>query len=191
MFSELARALVKKAIESGAIEAADEEIYFFGAKMFFSQSLHLGTFILMAVYANLLWEGLCFFFAYMGIRINAGGWHAPSNLICFCSSTLTNLLVLLLLFYTPLHLCVSLGLLFCMLSVLVIRKYAPVENPLVPMDEVEKKVYRARSLYGTALICTLALGAVVGNLPRFAYSLGLALLTESALLLICILQRRE
>ena len=191
MFSALARTLVKKAIQSGAIEAADEEIYFFGAKMFFSQSLHLGTFILMAVYTNALWEGLCFFFSYMGIRINAGGWHAPSNLICFCSSTLTNLFVLLLLSHTPLHLCVPLALFFCLLSVLVIRKYAPVENPIVPMDAIEQKVYRARSLYATTLICAFALGAVLGGLPRFAYSFGLALLTESALLLICVLQRHK
>lgn len=92
--------------------------------------------------------GILFELSYCILRVYAGGYHAPTKLICTWLSYIGIFLFLLLIFYLPLgSIAVHTLLAVSIFSVIL---FSPVESKNKPLSNREKQVYRRNSLLITA-----------------------------------------
>lgn len=88
--------------------------------------------------------GILFEVSYCILRVYAGGYHAPTKLICTWLSYISMFLFFILIFFLPLgsiamHMLLS-------AAILIVVFFSPVESKNKPLSNREKQVYRRNSL---------------------------------------------
>lgn len=187
---KLIQTIMEQFIRRDLIQTEDKEIYAFGLKMIFTQSLHLAVFLVLSFWFSLIPEGLCFFLAFTLVRIQAGGYHAVSNARCFVSSTLTDIAVLIVIKYTPLSAQPAAALFLAALALPVILKYAPMDHIDSPLDPAAHQVYRKRTLKALAAVTALLAICLLLGAGHFSFALAIGLFTEAVLLLLGLILNR-
>lgn len=149
--------IVQKLISRQLVEPADAAIYAFGIRTMIIQSMHFIIIVVLGILTNALWENLLFLFAFLILRVNAGGYHAPTNLLCYLITFVTDLAVLLLIIFFPAAQYTTYIIIIALAAAAVLFRLAPVENEQKLLDTVESSVYYRR----TVIITLLLLAAIV------------------------------
>lgn len=156
MLGRLSQRFADKLVAFGIISESDIEIYVFGFYQIVMLLLNVVTTLILGVAFRLIVPCIILNIAYIFIRISAGGYHADTSVKCYIYSTL--MIAVLLSVIKWIHIINAVLASMLILSVIVIIIFAPVETENNPLDEVEKKVYRKRSLIVLSieiLICLL------------------------------------
>ncbi|MCM1508446.1 MAG: accessory gene regulator B family protein [Ruminococcus flavefaciens] len=144
MFDNIAVHIVDKLIEYNTINSDDRDIYKFGINQIFTTLLNFTTIILIGLVIDSVKEAVFFFTAFIPLRIFAGGFHSRTPLRCYIYSSIITVAVLLAMRYINIPL-----LIYCLIyivSSVIILFFAPVEDINKPLDDLEKKVYKNRTV---------------------------------------------
>ena len=144
MFRGVSAKLTEKLISLKTIDYDDREIYEFGIQHIFITLLNLITVLIIGFLLQSTKEALVFIVAFVPLRIFAGGFHFSTPTKCYIFSSCFVAAVLLAMRYysIPLHI-------YCLLygmAGIVILVFSPVEDKNKPLDPIEKKVYRKRTI---------------------------------------------
>lgn len=144
MFRGVSAKLTEKLISLKTIDSDDREIYEFGIQHIFITLLNLITVLIIGFLLQSTKEALVFIVAFVPLRIFAGGFHFSTPTKCYIFSSCFVAAVLLAMRYYSIPL-----LIYCLLygmAGIVILVFSPVEDKNKPLDPIEKKVYRKRTI---------------------------------------------
>lgn len=157
MFVKVAEKLADSLEENEIIKHDDRELYVYGLDQGFSIILNIITTLLIGLIFNTFFQLVVFMAAYIPLRSFAGGYHAKTPLRCYIFS------IIMLVF-------VSWGMknlvfrdvvnyVVLAISAFIIFVLSPVEDKNKPLDKIELKVYRKRTLLillAELIICVLS-----------------------------------
>lgn len=190
-FERLIEKIVHCLVIRSMISIEEREIYLFGIRTMFIQILHMLIIIIMGFYLGLVLESIFFLFSYMPLRVNAGGYHAPNNKLCFGITIIMDLVVLTVIKFMPLSWIPSFSIVISLLFIPFIVKFAPVENTKKLLDVEEKNIYAKRTkriLSGIFVGMCLFLFL---NEDRIVLVLALSILAASSMIFASLLQNMK
>lgn len=144
MLGRLSQRFAGKQVDFGIISESDIEIYVFGFYQIVMLLLNVVTTLILGVAFRLIVPCIILNIAYIVIRKSAGGYHADSPVKCYIYSTL--MIAVLLSVIKWIHIPNTVLASMLVISGIVIVILAPVETENNSLDEIEKKVYRKRSM---------------------------------------------
>lgn len=172
-------AIVNRLISRHLVNPADAAIYAFGIRSFIIQFLHFLIVVGLSLLADAFWENMLFLFAFLILRVNAGGYHAPTNLLCYLITFITDLVVLMLILYFPAaqYPLITVG--TAAIAAVILFKLAPVENEHKLLDTVESVVYYRRTVIITLLKLGIICTAFYFGFTKLTFILTLSLAVTS------------
>lgn len=193
MFDRLSQMITEKLITQKIIPDDQEELYSFGFNQGITMILNIITTLAIGFLLGEVLNSILFLAAYIPLRNYAGGYHAPTPLKCYLSSIgiMSAVLIMIKLidgldpnFKTSL---LGLGrnstfVVAFLLGAFVCALYAPQEDKNKPLDELEKKVYKRRTLIVLGAEAVLATLGYFWFRPAFEV-ICFACLTESVMIM--------
>ena len=191
MFNKAANQIAESIVKHGGANTADKDIHIFGAQQGLVMLLNIITFAVIGLLVGVFWQVAIFTCAYISLRVYTGGYHAPTPLKCYLSSTVMILVVALMmrLVDVPGYITIIV-LVICGLTIMLM---APVDTENKPLDEDEKIVYKRRAVTLGPLQISIALICLYFGLTIVAASIFWAMISVVTLMtleVILKLQRR-
>ena len=146
MFVRLSKRIVRHCCKG---EGSDEnELYIFGVNQFLNMLLNILTALFIGILFGETLQIVLFMLAYIPLRSYAGGWHSRTPLRCYIFSVI----MLIAVSVSMKNLSGAEWIYYFILAaaVLVVLILAPVEDRNKPLDEIEHKVYKRRTVIITA-----------------------------------------
>lgn len=145
MFAKLSDSITKSLAESGRIEAENVALCQYGVKQLLTILLNWITTLAIGWAFGMIWESILFTAAYIPLRSYAGGFHAKTPVRCYLYSIFMIIAVLMVLRFVPeQNICDGIA---YFISSVIFWRLAPVEDQNKPLDEIEKKVFRRRTIF--------------------------------------------
>lgn len=140
----------------GYVDNFNEEVITYGLQRITELLIDIfGALLCGAIMGN-FFVGFIFEFAYIPLRVYAGGYHASNKKKCKYISWGSMVGCMTIIFYVPLSVFVQHFLI--VLSILCVVKLSPVESANKPLSKREKQMFRKRSvliMFGEVLIYCL------------------------------------
>ncbi len=155
MFHRISVKITDKLISLKTINSVDRDIYEYGVQHILITLLNITTVIIIGIVLNAVIEAIAFITAFIPLRIFAGGFHFSTPIKCYIFSSCFVAAVLLAMRYVNISILIY-CLLYC-LAIVIILILSPVEDVNKPLDQVEKKVYRKRTIIVLGTECGLIL----------------------------------
>ena len=155
LLARLAVKIVNNLVHSGVIKEEDAEIYIYGIKQILTSVLNVSSALIIGLIFGVFPEIAVFMAAYIPLRSFAGGYHAKTPLSCYVFSVIMLIVVSIGLKY--LHLADWVYYAVLVAATLVVLVLFPVEDRNKPLDEIEQKVYKRRTILIAAVELTLAM----------------------------------
>lgn len=164
MFAKLANFITIKLLNHNLINVEQYEICRFGIQQGATMMLNAVTIISIGVILNEIWQAVLFMLFYVPLRSNAGGYHAKTALRCYFYSIVIMIAVLLAIKYLILSNFICIIMLIFSSGVILIL--SPVEDKNKLLDDVERVVYRKRTLIITVLEILVFLMCLIFELDK-------------------------
>lgn len=176
-------AIMKKLINSGYVKEDDTETVRFGLELTIMKTITTMFMLITAAILKSLIAVIVFLAFYMLLRNCCGGYHSSSRIGCFIISVimLATVIAVSKLLHDPARLYVSA--LFSSTGAIIITIFAPTETPTKPFDDIERKVFRRRSLIATAIAIAIAAVTAVFRLYMPLLSVSSAIFVTAVLLI--------
>ncbi|MHC1746879.1 MAG: accessory gene regulator B family protein [Cellulosilyticaceae bacterium] len=174
--------IVASFIDNEVIRSEDEELYTYGLQQGFLMVLNIATTIIIGVAMGMLWESIIFMVAYIPFRSYAGGYHAKTQLRCYCVSVLLvagALLGIRLITWTS-----FISLIVTLTSGIIIFFLAPVEDSNKPLDQIEVKVYKKRTRIIFFFEASMLIFLILLGQQQFATCIVMAIAVLSGMLIL-------
>lgn len=155
LLARLAGKIVNNLVHSGVIKEEDAEIYIYGINQILTSVLSVSSALIIGLIFGVFPEIAVFMAAYIPLRSFAGGYHAKTPLSCYVFSVIMLIVVSIGLKY--LHLADWVYYAVLVAATLVVLVLFPVEDRNKPLDEIEQKVYKRRTILIAAVELTLAM----------------------------------
>ena len=155
LLARLAGKIVNNLVHSGVIKEEDAEIYIYGINQILTSVLNVSSALIIGLIFGVFPEIAVFMAAYIPLRSFAGGYHAKTPLSCYVFSVIMLIVVSIGLKY--LHLADWVYYAVLVAATLVVLVLFPVEDRNKPLDEIEQKVYKRRTILIAAAELTLAM----------------------------------
>ncbi len=155
LLARLAVKIVNDLVHSGVIKEEDAEIYIYGINQILTSVLNVSSALIIGLIFGVFPEIAVFMAAYIPLRSFAGGYHAKTPLSCYVFSVIMLIVVSIGLKY--LHLADWVYYAVLVAATLVVLVLSPVEDRNKPLDEIEQKVYKRRTILIAAVELTLAM----------------------------------
>lgn len=188
MIAELSNRIVDRLVTRGNIPCEEKEIYQYGAELLLSDFVNFSLILLLGAAFGRIGTSILFLISFVPIRRFTGGYHASSHLRCRTAMIATFLLLLLTSYLFPVDKPIQVFLINAA-SVLVIARFAPIENPNKPLSDESIRINRQRAIQSSLLV-----GIVSLTMYALHYAAGIVLsltLSIIALLMIIEVQKRE
>lgn len=150
MLKPLSRTLVNSAIKNGIAKQQEAEEYIFGINVFLTIVVNIASALLIGIIMGMPFEIALFIFVFKMLRKYVGGSHSKTALRCYITSCITYVIALMLIKYCPSHGAVVTTITF--ICYIVICLISPVEAENKPLDDLEKKVYKRRSIVSISIV---------------------------------------
>ena len=183
MFTKVAVKITANLERENVIASEDRELYVFGIQQGLTMILNFATMIIVGLVIGVFWHILVFAFAYMPLRSFAGGYHAKTPLRCYVASTAMVVFVAVsarIVIYSSL-LMVALPIL-ALVCATVILILAPLGSENKPLDDIELKVYKKKTLYVCAIEITILFVLLVLGIQFVALGIQFALIATFMLI---------
>lgn len=155
LLARLAGKIGNNLVHSGVIKEEDAEIYIYGINQILVSVLNVSSALIIGLIFGVFPEIAVFMAAYIPLRSFAGGYHAITPLRCYVFSVIMLIVVSIGLKY--LHIAEWIYYAVLVAATLVVLVLAPVEDRNKPLDEIEHKVYKRRTVIITAAELIIAL----------------------------------
>lgn len=131
-------------VRSGVVKEEDAEVYIYGINQIMAYVFNVSSSLIIGLIFGVTFEIIIFMAAYIPLRTFAGGYHAKTPLRCYIFSVI----MLIIVSIGMKHLSPADWVYYAVLaaSVFVILVLSPVEDQNKPLDEVEHKVYKRRTM---------------------------------------------
>lgn len=187
MLEQLSKKFAVKLVNAGIIPESDAEIYVYGFFQTVMLILNIVTTLLLGFAFGLIIPCILLNLAYIPLRINAGGYHSDNPVKCYINSTIMISVLLAIIKWIPVHW--SATFILILVSSITVWFLAPVETDNNPLDELEHRVYRKRSVIILIIEFIAVLLLLIFSRERTAATVALGLFTEALMLLIGTLKR--
>ena len=144
LLARLAGKIGNNLVHSGVIKEEDAEIYIYGINQILTSVLNVSSALIIGLIFGMFSEIAVFMAAYIPLRSFAGGYHAKTPLRCYVFSVIMLIVVSIGLKYLHIADCVYYAVLVA--ATLVVLVLSPVEDRNKPLDEIEQKVYKKRTM---------------------------------------------
>lgn len=144
MFKALSKRWVGSAVRKEIIKADDAEDYTYGLNTFLTTLANVLSALAIGLLTHMLVEIAVFIIVYKCIRKYVGGSHAKNAARCYISSCIIYAAVLAAIRYWPFSETVTV--MMTVVSAAVMYVTAPVEAEKKPLDDIERKVFKRRSV---------------------------------------------
>lgn len=144
LLARLAGKIGNNLVHSGVIKEEDAEIYIYGINQILTYVLNVSSALIIGLIFDVFTEVAVFMAAYIPLRSFAGGYHAKTPLRCYVFSVIMLIVVSIGLKY--LHLADWVYYAVLVAATLVVLVLSPVEDRNKPLDEIEQKVYKKRTM---------------------------------------------
>lgn len=182
MLEKLSDKFAEKLIQTGVISESDADVYSFGFFQTVMLILNVITTLILGLAFQLFIPCIVLNLSYIPIRICAGGHHADSPLKCYVYSAVDIIILLSILKWIPMHFSVTLILIIT--AGVIIFILSPVETENNPLDEMERQVYRKRTLFVLAIeIVVYVFLFIFFRYSQSLSAISLGLFTEALMLL--------
>ncbi len=151
--------LVGTFVEKGHCKEDEKELIIYGLQSAIELFAGILTTIIIGTFLGLFLECIVFLISFWAIRSYSGGFHCKSASICYFASCFTITLTLLLVKFLPELYMTGFSFSLLIVSIPVLLKFAPLETPAKPLDEVERKYFRKKAtlhlVVESVVICVL------------------------------------
>lgn len=172
MFTSLTEKAVNYLIYKNVIDNDHQEIYRYGLGQIFSTTLNILTTLLLGIIFGEIYQSLIFVFAFMILRTYSGGYHAKTPIRCYFLTTISIAAGLSAMKFILINKFIYLGLLI--LSSLIIITLSPIGTANKPLDEIEKIIYKKKTIIVWCIESCVALLFIVFNTTEIHSSIVLA-----------------
>lgn len=153
--ARLSRKIGNNLVQSDIVKEEDAEIYIYGINQILVFVLNVSSALIIGLIFGVFPEIAVFMAAYIPLRSFAGGYHAKTPLSCYVFSVIMLIVVSIGLKY--LHIADWVYYAVLVAATLVVLVLSPVEDSNKPLDEIEHKVYKRRTILIAAVELTLAM----------------------------------
>lgn len=180
----IAERLIGKMIEYNIIDKEDMEIYLFGLNGLLLKLCHYSSYLLIAIFFREVLNFLFFFFAFLLLRKNAGGYHAKTKMGCYIVSCLA--IIVAILSIKKFSMIESIAILYIILFVadIIVFLLAPLGNRNRELDMDEMRLFRKGTITILIMENSLFLVFMQINKEQYAVSISLAIIFQAVILLI-------
>ena len=156
MIEDIANLMIDRLFRKEVIAEEDLEIYQYGIINILEYIFNIVPAIIISIVLREWWQGILFTVVFASLRTYAGGYHATTMRKCFVLSmgVFTTSLLVMKYLDIPNFICWSL----LIISDIIIIFLTPVEAINKSIDEVERKLYRRKSII---IVCVETVAAVV------------------------------
>lgn len=159
MVERVAERLVSSMLASQAIPEENAELVSFGIVQGLRSVIEIIVMVVTGLVLGRFWQSMVILLVFMPLRIYAGGYHAKTPMQCAIKTWLLFLGILLWLKFVPFPLWGQI--LFMIITVICLWRFAPVQHENRPLEEYEIVKYRKKAfqIFGveTALFVALSL----------------------------------
>ena len=156
MIEDIANLMIDRLFRKEVIAEEDLEIYQYGIINILEYIFNIVPAIIISIVLREWWQGILFTIVFASLRTYAGGYHATTMRKCFVLSMGVFTTSLLVMKYLDIPNFICWGLLI--ISDIIIIFLTPVEAINKSIDEVERKLYRRKSII---IVCVETVAAVV------------------------------
>lgn len=146
MFKRHKKTIITEMIRNGTCSIEDEDVLTHGLSTAFTLVVSVITMLIISFFFEMMIEGIVFFMTFLAIRTFAGGYHCQNKFQCYVLSTILFVFALFTMKRIPVFLIVQLNLCLLTIALPLILRFSPLETPNRPLDEVERKYFRKKSL---------------------------------------------
>lgn len=172
MLTYLANRVTDFLIDKKVIDDNDREIYQYGFEQFFTTVLNIATMLLLGVIFGKIYQSIVLTLSFMALRTYSGGYHASTPLRCYILTVISISAALSTMKFVAINRFVCLGLLI--LSGIVILLLSPVDTKNKPLDEIEKVIYRKKTILVWSIETCAALVFIVLDITEIHIAIVLA-----------------
>ncbi|KAB3530566.1 accessory gene regulator ArgB-like protein [Alkaliphilus serpentinus] len=157
MLYNFAYNLAVKLEKNSLIKYDDIDYCRYGIEMFVITVFKTTILLALAAAAGFTKELIVYMIAFSTLRIQAGGIHADSIILCLSVTALTAYTAIKLSSIIPIEISLLFVMVCLMISGIFIYLYSPKDTPNKPLDNEERVVYRRRSLITYIIGCGIIL----------------------------------
>lgn len=189
MFTHFSDMVTNLFIKSSVIQEEDKDLYQYGVEQICNIILNILTTVIIGTLYGMIPEILIFMFAYIPLRIYAGGFHAKTPFRCYLCSVAIAVIALSVMKFTeiPYFICI----IIVAASSTVILKAAPIEDKNKPLDSTEKVVFRKRTVFVWLTEIVLLLLFLILKLNLFVVPISLSMLLEGVMVILGIIKNKQ
>ena len=182
MFEKTSEKITNAIAQNGTIKAEDKELYKYGIQQGMMILLNLCTTLIIGAVFEMVWQSILFTVAYIPIRSYAGGYHSKTPQRCYIFSILMIIAVLwgMKYFNNTYFICIAL-LVFASIIILLL---SPVEDKNKPLDKLEKRIYKKRTLIILGIEILIILLFLVIDILSISFCMVIALFSLSIMLVL-------
>lgn len=161
MVRKVSQKVTERLIFRKVIKDGDYEIYQYGLEQLLTSILELLTLLAIGLIMGMIWQVMIFVLSFMLLRKYAGGYHASTPVRCYLLTNLVILSVLSVMKYIGIIIFIYLGLF--MVSSTIILALSPVQAVNKELDEIERIIYRKKTIFIWSVEAFLAIGTSVSK----------------------------
>lgn len=171
MISSAANNITNYLICKKVIKDDDREIYQYGFEQVFSSLLNIAT-MLLGIILGKIYQSLVLILSFMALRSYSGGYHANTPLQCYLLTVMSISAALSIMKFITIDRFICLGLL--VLSSVVILLLSPIGSKNKPLDEIEKIIYRKKTIIVWSVEICVAIVFIILDITEIHIAITLA-----------------
>lgn len=172
MISSAANNITNYLICKKVIKDNDREIYQYGFEQVFSSLLNIATMLLLGIILGKIYQSLVLILSFMALRSYSGGYHANTPLQCYLLTVMSISAALSIMKFITIDRFICLGLL--VLSSVVILLLSPIGTKNKPLDEIEKIIYRKKTIIVWSVETCVAIVFIILDITEIHIAITLA-----------------
>jgi len=172
MISSAANNITNYLICEKVIKDDDREIYQYGFEQVFSSLLNIATMLLLGIILGKIYQSLVLILSFMALRSYSGGYHANTPLHCYLLTVMSISAALSIMKFITIDRFICLGLLI--LSSVVILLLSPIGSKNKPLDEIEKIIYRKKTIIVWSVETCVAIVFIILDITEIHIAITLA-----------------
>lgn len=172
MISSAANNITNYLICKKVIKDDDREIYQYGFEQVFSSLLNIATMLLLGIILGKIYQSLVLILSFMALRSYSGGYHANTLLQCYLLTVMSISAALSIMKFITIDRFICLGLL--VLSSVVILLLSPIGSKNKPLDEIEKIIYRKKTIIVWSVETCVAIVFIILDITEIHIAITLA-----------------
>lgn len=172
MISSAANNITNYLICKKVIKDDGREIYQYGFEQVFSSLLNIATMLLLGIILGIIYQSLVLILSFMALRSYSGGYHANTPLQCYLLTVMSISAALSIMKFITIDRFICLGLL--VLSSVVILLLSPIGTANKPLDEIEKIIYRKKTIIVWSVETCVAIVFIILDITEIHIAITLA-----------------